>query len=73
MDVTEAENIKKRWQEYTALYKKALHDPEVAEVAVLLEFPCFLYDSADTGNLISGCFIFSKSACTSGSSRVMYC
>ena len=28
MDLTEAENIKKRWQEYTAeLYKKDLHDP----------------------------------------------
>ena len=29
MDVTEAENIKKRWQEYTEeLYKKHLHDPD---------------------------------------------
>ena len=29
MDITEAEDIKKRWQEYTEeLYKKALHDPE---------------------------------------------
>ena len=28
MDLTEAEDIKKRWQEYTeALYKKDLHDP----------------------------------------------
>ena len=27
MDLTEAENIKKRWQEYTELYKKHLHDP----------------------------------------------
>ena len=27
--VTEAENIKKRWQEYTEeLYKKDLHDPD---------------------------------------------
>ena len=27
MDLTEAEDIKKRWQEYTeALYKKDLHD-----------------------------------------------
>ena len=25
MDLTEAEDIKKRWQEYTELYKKALH------------------------------------------------
>ena len=28
MYVTEAEDIKKRWQEYTELYKKDLHDPD---------------------------------------------
>ena len=28
MDLTEAENIKKRQQEYTELYKKDLHDPD---------------------------------------------
>ena len=29
MGLTEAENIKKRWQEYTEqLYKKDLHDPD---------------------------------------------
>ena len=28
MDLTEAEDIKKRWQQYTELYKKDLHDPE---------------------------------------------
>ena len=29
MDLTEAEDIKKRWQEYTEeLYKKDLHDPD---------------------------------------------
>ena len=27
-DLTEAEDIKKRWQEYTELYKKYLHDPD---------------------------------------------
>ena len=27
MDVTEAEDIKKRWQEYKELYKEDLHDP----------------------------------------------
>ena len=27
-DLTEAEDIKKRWQEYTELYKKDLHDPD---------------------------------------------
>ena len=29
MDLTEAEDMKKRWQEYTEeLYKKDLHDPD---------------------------------------------
>ena len=29
MDLTEAEDIKKRWQEYTEeLYKKDLHNPD---------------------------------------------
>ena len=28
MDLTEAEDIKKRWQEDTELYKKHLHDPD---------------------------------------------
>ena len=29
MDLTEGEDIKKRWQEYTeGLYKKDLHDPD---------------------------------------------
>ena len=29
MDLTEAEDIKKRWQEYTEeLYKKDVHDPD---------------------------------------------
>ena len=30
MDLTEAEDIKKRWQEYTEeLYKKDFHDPDI--------------------------------------------
>ena len=28
MDLPEAENIKKRWQKYTELYKKDLHDQD---------------------------------------------
>ena len=28
MDLTEAEDTKERWQEYTELYKKDLHDPD---------------------------------------------
>ena len=27
LDLTDAEDIRKRWQEYTELYKKDLHDP----------------------------------------------
>ena len=28
VNLTDAEDIKRRWQEYTELYKKGLHDPE---------------------------------------------
>ena len=28
LSITEAEDIKKRWQEYTELYKNDLHDPD---------------------------------------------
>ena len=35
MDITEAEHIKKRWQEYTEeLFKKHLRDPENHEVVI---------------------------------------
>ena len=38
MDLTEAEDIKKRWQEYTELYKKDLHDPDnYNDVIIALE------------------------------------
>ena len=39
MDLTEAEDIKKRWQEYTEeLYKKDLHEPgDQADVITHLE------------------------------------
>ena len=33
-DLTEAEDIKNRWQEYTELYKKDLHDPDNHEGAI---------------------------------------
>ena len=39
MDLTEAEDIKKRWQEYTKLYKKDIHDPDNHHGA---EIPAFL-------------------------------
>ena len=28
MNLTQAEDIKKRWQEYTELFKRDLHDPD---------------------------------------------
>ena len=35
MDLTEAEDIKKRWQEYTEeLYKKDLHEPDDHDVVI---------------------------------------
>ena len=37
MDLTEAEGIKKSWQEYTEeLYKKDLHDPDNHNCVILL-------------------------------------
>ena len=35
LDLTEADDIKKRWQEYTELYKKDLHDPDNLEPDIL--------------------------------------
>ena len=36
MDLTEAEDMKKRWQEYTEeLYKKDLHDPDNHDSVIL--------------------------------------
>ena len=36
MDLTEAEDIKKRWQEYTKeVYKKDLHDPDNHDVVII--------------------------------------
>ena len=35
MDLTEAEDIKKRWQEYTEeLYTKDLHDPDNHDIVI---------------------------------------
>ena len=32
--LTEVKDIKKRWQEYTELYRKNLHDPENQDVVI---------------------------------------
>ena len=41
---------------------KVFHIVNEAEVDVFLEFPCFLYDPMDVGNLISDSSAFSKSS-----------
>ena len=35
MDLTEAEDIKNRWQEYTEQYTKDLHDPDNHDGVIL--------------------------------------
>ena len=42
MDLTEAEDIKKRWQEYTELYKKDLHDTDNHDGVITHLEPDFL-------------------------------
>ena len=42
MDLTEAEDIKKRWQEYTELYKKDLHEPDRHDGMITLLEPDIL-------------------------------
>ena len=40
MDLTEAEDIKKRWQEYTEeLYRKGVYDPDNHD-GVIAQFTC---------------------------------
>ena len=41
---------------------KGFSDVDEAQVYVFLDFPCFLYDPADVGALISGSSAFSKSS-----------
>ena len=36
MDLTEAEDIRKRWQEYTELCKKDLHDPDDQDGLIII-------------------------------------
>ena len=43
MDLTEAEDIKKRWQEYTEeLYRKCLHDPDYHDGVITQQDPNIL-------------------------------
>ena len=62
MDLTEAEDIKKRWQEYTELYKKDLHDtdnhngvithlePDILECEVKWAFEGIIMNNASRGD-----------------------
>ena len=65
MDLTEAEDIRKRWQEYTEeLYKKDLHDPDNHDGVIIQPEPDILecevkwalgsitMDKASGGNVI---------------------
>ena len=51
---------------------KGFHIVTEAEIDVLLEFPCFPYDSINIDNLISGSSAFPNPACTSRSSQFTY-
>ena len=66
MDLTEAEDIKKRWQEYTGeLYKKDLHDPDNHDGVITHLEPDILECEVkwDLESIIyhSGCQTFHKS------------
>ena len=52
MDLTEAEDIKKRWQEYTEeLYKKDLHDPDILECEVKWALESITTNKASGGGI----------------------
>ena len=42
MDLTEAEDIKQWWQEYTELYRKDLHDPDYHDGVITHQEPDIL-------------------------------
>ena len=62
MDLTEAEDMKKRWQEYTELYKKELHnqdnhdgvithlEPDILECEVKRALESIIVNKASEGN-----------------------
>ena len=55
MELTEAEDIKKRWQEYTGeLYKKDLHDPDNHDGVITHLEPDILELESITMNKASG-------------------
>ena len=42
MDLTEGDNIKMKWQEYTELYKNHLHDPDNHDGMIIHQDPDIL-------------------------------
>ena len=54
MDLTEAEDIQKRWQEYTEVYKKDLHDPDNHDGVITHLEPDVLECKVITMNKASG-------------------
>ena len=42
MDLIEPDAIKKRWQEYTELYKKGVHNPDIQDDVITHLEPDFL-------------------------------
>ena len=61
MDLIEAEDIKKRWQEYTELYKKDFHEPDNHDGVItylepdILEWEVKWALGSITTNKASGC------------------
>ena len=64
MDLTEVEEIKKRWQEYTELYKKYLHDPDNHDGVITHLEPDILESNV---NWVLGSITMNK---TSGGDRI---
>ena len=56
-------HLLKSFPQFVVIHKvKGFSVVNEAEVYVFLEFPCFIYDPTDAGNLISGSSAFSKSS-----------
>ena len=56
-------NLLKNFPQFVVIHiVKGFSTVSEAEIDIFLEFPCFFYDLADVGNLISGSSAFSKSS-----------
>ena len=56
-------NLLKNFPQFVVIHiVKGFSTVSEAEIDIFLEFPCFFYDLADVGNLISGSSGFSKSS-----------